>query len=139
MKMGDLAAGEAAHGFGSNRTQRQVQAQLVEDLLDLSRIISGKLRLDMRPIDIPDSFTRPQLDSVRPTAEAKNIQLLPLFEGGATPVLADAARLQQVIWNLLSNAIKFTPPRGRIELILERRKGEEAQIVVRDTGMGIGS
>jgi CheY-like chemotaxis protein/two-component sensor histidine kinase len=101
----------------------------------LSRIISGKLRLDMRPTDLP-AVIEAALDSVRPAAEAKEIRIVPLLDGDAGPVLGDAGRLQQIVWNLLSNAIKFTPARGTVELILQRIGGR-AELVVSDTGMGI--
>ncbi|HSU68164.1 MAG TPA: CHASE domain-containing protein [Tepidisphaeraceae bacterium] len=135
IRMGSLPADEVVHGLQAIERNAKVQAQLVEDLLDLSRIISGKLRLEMRPIDLPLVLDA-ALDSVRPAAEAKNIQLIPLLDAAASPVLGDAGRLQQVIWNLLSNAIKFTPAGGKVELILQR-VGGHAEILVSDTGMGI--
>jgi signal transduction histidine kinase/CheY-like chemotaxis protein len=135
LKLGDLPADEISHGLDTVERNAKVQAQLVEDLLDLSRIISGKLRLDMRPVDLPGVLDA-ALDSVRPAAKAKGIQMIPLLDASASPVLGDAGRLQQVVWNLLSNAIKFTPPNGRVELLLQR-VGGHAEILVSDTGIGI--
>lgn len=135
LRLGKLPEDDMAHGLETIERNAKVQAQLIEDLLDLSRIISGKLRLDMRPTDLPTAIEA-ALDSVRPAAEAKGIHLIPLFDASASPVLGDSARLQQVIWNLLSNAIKFTPVRGTVELTL-RRIGGRAEIIVSDTGIGI--
>jgi PAS domain S-box-containing protein len=137
MRLGALPESDIAHGLETIERNAKVQAQLVEDLLDLSRIISGKLRLDMRPTDLP-TVIEAALDSVRPAAEAKGIHLVPLLDTSASPVLGDAGRLQQVIWNLLSNAIKFTPARGTVDLVLQRIGGR-AEIVVSDTGIGIKS
>lgn len=135
LRLGQLPADELSHGLETIERNAKVQAQLIEDLLDLSRIISGKLRLEMRPIDLPTVLSA-ALDSVRPAAEAKGIALVPLLDSAASPVLGDAGRLQQVIWNLLSNAIKFTPSRGTVELTLQRIGGR-AEIIVSDSGIGI--
>ena len=135
LRMGGLPPEDIGHGLEAIERNAKVQAQLVEDLLDLSRIISGKLRLETKPIDLPTVLDA-ALDSVRPAAEAKGIRLIPLLDASASPVLGDAGRLQQVIWNLLSNAIKFTPAKGKVELILQRMNGH-AEILVSDTGMGI--
>jgi PAS domain S-box-containing protein len=135
LRMAALPPDEAKHGLQTIERNAKLQAQLVEDLLDLSRITSGKLRLETRPIDLPLVLDA-ALDSVRPAAEAKGIRLIPLLDANASPVLGDAGRLQQVVWNLLSNAIKFTPAKGTVELILQRIGGR-AEIVVSDTGIGI--
>jgi len=135
LRIGGLPQDELTHGLETIERNAKVQAQLIEDLLDLSRIISGKLRLEMRPIDLPTVLAA-ALDSVRPAAEAKSIRIVPLLDAAASPVLGDAGRLQQVVWNLLSNAIKFTPARGTVELVLQRLGGR-AEIIVSDTGMGI--
>ena len=113
----------------------QTQLQLIEDLLDTARIASGKLRLEMRPIDILTVLNN-ALDVVRPAADAKGVSLQTLNELKSEVVAGDAVRLQQVIWNILSNAIKFTPQGGRVELRLEC-KGEDICIAVSDTGVGI--
>ncbi len=113
----------------------RMQLRLVEDLLDTARIVSGKLRLEIRPTDILPVLAD-ALDVVRPAAEAKDVELRAHYGIRPEVVSGDAVRLQQVIWNLLANAIKFTPAGGRVELRLERI-GEEIRIVVSDTGTGI--
>ncbi|MCA1568342.1 MAG: PAS domain S-box protein [Acidobacteria bacterium] len=113
----------------------RAQNQLVDDLLDTSRIITGKLRLDVRSVDLADVVTA-ATDSVRPAAEAKEIRLQTLLDPQAGPVSGDPDRLQQVVWNLVSNAIKFTPKRGRVQVRLER-VNSHIEITVADTGMGI--
>ena len=111
------------------------QAQLINDLLDVSRIITGKLRLDVRTVEIA-SLIRMAVDSVRPMADEKSIRLETTIEEKAMPVLGDPERLQQVLWNLLSNAIKFTSAGGLIQVKLEQTDSR-AQLMVRDTGIGI--
>jgi signal transduction histidine kinase/ActR/RegA family two-component response regulator len=113
----------------------QAQTQLVNDLLDVSRAISGKVRLDVHNVDIA-SIVLAATDSIQLTAEAKGIHVEADLDPAAGFVLGDAVRLQQVVWNLLSNAIKFTPPGGRIEVRLARHDGH-IEIVVSDTGSGI--
>ena len=111
------------------------QAQLVEDLLDVSRIIQGKLRLNVRSVELA-SVIEAALDTVRPAAEAKAIRLQTVLDPAAGPVAGDSDRLQQVVWNLVSNAIKFTPKGGRVEVRLER-VNSHVEITVTDTGQGI--
>jgi len=113
----------------------QVQSRLIEDLLEVSRIVSGKLRLDSRPLDLV-TLCSTALESIRPTAETRGILLERRFETGPMPTAGDPDRLQQVIWNLLSNAVKFTPSGGMVTLTA-RRLGEVDEIVVSDTGIGI--
>jgi PAS domain S-box-containing protein len=115
----------------------QAQTQLIEDLLDIGRITSGKLRLDIRAVDLRDVITA-ALDAVRPAAEAKEIRLQPALDPRAGPISGDPGRLQQVVWNLLTNAIKFTPRHGRVQVRLER-VASHVEIVVSDTGTGIGA
>jgi PAS domain S-box-containing protein len=112
----------------------QTQARLIEDLLDVSRIVSGKLSMQMRPVTL-NSTAQDAVADLRPAAEAKGIDLR-LTEGEEMKLLGDADRLQQVVWNLFSNAIKFTPEGGRIEVSL-KRVGENAELRVSDTGRGI--
>ncbi len=112
-----------------------VQAQLIDDLLDVSRIVSGKLNLDVRPLDI-SCVIRAAINVVRPAADAKGITLEYCAEPGLGAISADSARLQQITWNLLSNAVKFTPHGGRISVRLER-DGSDARVTVQDTGQGI--
>jgi PAS domain S-box-containing protein len=113
----------------------RAQAQLVEDLLDVSRIIQGKLRLNVRAVDLL-SVIEAAIDTVCPAALAKNIQLQPVLDPAAGTVFGDSDRLQQIVWNLLSNAVKFTPKGGRVQIRLERVHSH-VEIVVADTGKGI--
>jgi signal transduction histidine kinase/ActR/RegA family two-component response regulator len=112
-----------------------LQARLIEDMLDVSRIISGKLRLDAQPVDLT-SVIHAAIDTSRPAADAKEIRIQIVLDFGAGSVLGDPVRLQQVVWNLLSNAIKFTPKRGRVQVQLER-VNSHLEITVSDTGPGI--
>ena len=109
------------------------QAQLIEDILDISRITNGKLTLDRSPVDLV-VVVQSAIDGVQLSADAKNIQIV--SQCSSVTVLGDAARLQQVVWNLLSNAIKFTPAGGRVEIVLEAID-DRAQLRVSDTGKGI--
>src|SRR5829696_4663769 len=113
----------------------RVQAQLIDDLLDVSRIVSGKLNLDVRPLDIT-SVTRAAITVVRPAADAKGITIDYGAEPGLGAISADSARLQQIIWNLLSNAVKFTPHGGKISVRVEQ-DGLDARVTVKDSGQGI--
>ena len=113
----------------------QAQAQIVNDLLDVSRIVTGQLRLEFQPVDVCD-VARLSLETVRPTAIAKNVTLQSDIAADSCLVLADPARLQQVIWNLLSNAAKFTDAGGVISLAVRPSDGA-VTIEVTDTGMGI--
>jgi signal transduction histidine kinase/ActR/RegA family two-component response regulator len=113
----------------------RVQAQLIDDLLDVSRIVSGKLNLDVRPLDIC-AVTRAAMNVVQPAAHAKGITLDYWAQPGLGAISADSARLQQIIWNLLSNAVKFTPHGGKINVRVER-DGPNATVTVSDTGQGI--
>jgi len=113
------------------------QAQLIEDILDISRIITGKLRLQVRPVNLVPVIES-AIESVRLAAEAKSIRLESRIDSQVGLLLGDANRLQQVVWNLLSNALKFTPKDGRVEIRLER-VNSHAEITVSDTGPGISS
>ncbi|MEH1769273.1 MAG: ATP-binding protein [Nostoc sp.] len=113
----------------------KLQAQLIEDLLDVSRILQGKLNLKMYPVNLA-LVIEGGLETVRLAAEAKNIQIQTMLDASFGQVLGDSSRLQQVIWNLLSNAVKFTPEGGKIDIQLER-VDTQAQITVSDTGKGI--
>ncbi len=111
--------------------------QLIDDLLDVARIISGKMRLEIESLDLALVIER-ALESVKLGADAKGIRFHVMLDSGAAPVLGDAGRLQQVIWNLLSNAVKFTPKGGRITVLL-RRHDSSAELTVQDTGQGIAA
>jgi signal transduction histidine kinase/ActR/RegA family two-component response regulator len=113
----------------------RAQAQLIEDLLDVSRIITGKLRMDVRPVD-PNSFIEAAVEAVRPAAEAKGVRVQKVLDTGVVSVSGDPVRLQQIVWNLLSNAIKFTPRGGRVQIRLER-VNSHLEIAISDTGAGI--
>src|SRR5688572_16121533 len=113
----------------------RIQAQLIDDLLDVSRIVSGKLNLEVRPLDIC-SVTRAAINVVRPAADAKGITLDYYAEPGLGAISADSARLHQIIWNLLSNAVKFTPRGGKIAIRIEQ-EAAHAKVTVHDTGQGI--
>ncbi len=115
----------------------RAQSQLIEDLLDISRITSGKLLLNAHSLDLA-AVIGAAIDVVQVSAEAKQIQIASRIEPMAERLVGDSTRLQQVIWNLLSNAIKFTPAGGRVEVILESL-GAQAQITIRDTGRGISA
>lgn len=113
------------------------QANLIEDLLDISRIITGKLRLHVRSIELVPVIEA-AIDTVRPAADAKQVRIQSILDPLAGPVSGDSDRLQQVVWNLLSNAVKFTPKGGRVQVRLER-VNSHVEIVVSDTGQGIGA
>jgi PAS domain S-box-containing protein len=112
-----------------------IQVQLIEDLFDVSRVITGNMRLDVRPMNVFAPLEA-ALDTVRPAAAAKGIRLDTALDPRATPIMGDPGRIQQVVWNLLVNAVKFTPKGGRVELRL-RRVNSHIQIMVSDTGEGI--
>ncbi|MCW5849021.1 MAG: PAS domain S-box protein [Anaerolineae bacterium] len=113
----------------------RAQAQLIEDILDVSRIITGKLKLNVQHVD-PCPLVQAAATSVRLAAEAKSLQLDVECDGDVGLIAGDADRLQQVTWNLLSNAVKFTPAGGRVEVHLQRQ-ANEVELTVRDTGIGI--
>ncbi|MGH9768181.1 MAG: PAS domain-containing sensor histidine kinase [Blastocatellia bacterium] len=113
------------------------QAQLIEDLLDISRIVAGNLRLDLHAIDLAPVIEA-AVDDVSPAAEANAIHLRVSLDSAAGPVVGDPARLKQVVWNLLSNAVKFTPQGGSVEVRLARAESD-VRITVSDTGKGIKS
>ena len=124
-----------SQGLDAIDRNARVQAQLIDDLLDVSRIVSGKLNLDVRPLDI-SSVTRAAINVVRPAADAKGITLDYHAQSDLGAISADSARLQQIIWNLLSNAVKFTPQGGKITVRIEK-DGSHARVTVQDTGQGI--
>ena len=113
------------------------QARLIEDILDVSRIVMGKLRLDVHPVELAPVIEA-AIDAVRPAADAKEIRLQSILDPRASPVSGDPSRLQQIVWNLVSNAVKFTPRSGRIQVRLER-VNSHIEIIVSDTGQGINA
>lgn len=124
-----------AQGLEAIDRNARVQAQLIDDLLDVSRIVSGKLNLEVRPLDIC-SVTRAAINIVQPAADAKGITVDFWAQPGLGAISADLARLQQIIWNLLSNAVKFTTRGGKVTVRLEQ-DGGNAKLTVSDTGQGI--
>ncbi|HEY4423447.1 MAG TPA: PAS domain S-box protein [Pyrinomonadaceae bacterium] len=137
LRLGQLSTEDSAKALDTIERNARAQAQLVDDLLDVSRIITGKLRMDVRPAD-PNSFIDAAVESVRPAAEAKGVRVQKVMDTGAISIPGDPVRLQQVVWNLLSNAIKFTPRGGRVQIRSER-VNSHLEIVVSDTGQGIES
>ena len=113
----------------------RAQKRLIEDLLDVSRIVTGKVALEILPVN-PQRVVEAALETMQPAAQAKGVTVVPLLDTGAATVRGDFARLQQIVCNLLSNAIKFTPSGGRVEVTLAHRMGE-AEISVSDSGQGI--
>jgi len=135
LRSGQLKGGDAERALETIERNARAQAQLIEDLLDVSRIVTGNLRLDVRPVE-PASFIDPAVEALRPAAEAKGVRLQKVIDTGLSTVAGDPARLQQVVWNLLSNAVKFTPKGGRVQVRLER-VDSHVEIAVSDTGAGI--
>jgi PAS domain S-box-containing protein len=135
LRTGQADDGKMAKALETIERNARAQAQLIDDLLDVSRIITGKIRIDVRPVD-PNSFIEAAVEAVRPAAEAKGVRLQRIMDTGIVTVSGDPVRLQQVVWNLLSNAIKFTPKGGRVQVRLER-VNSHIEIAVSDTGPGI--
>ncbi len=109
--------------------------QIVEDVLDISRIVSGKIRLNVQPVEFPD-IVRSAVDAITPAADAKGVRVETVLDPAATPISGDPERLQQVMWNLLSNAVKFTNRGGKVQVRLER-VNSHVEVAVSDTGIGI--
>ena len=135
LRTGKVDAETTGRALEAVERNARAQAQLISDLLDVSRIITGKLRLELKPVDL-SRIIDAALDSVRLAADAKGIRILLTLDHNAGPLVGDPDRLQQVAWNLLSNAIKFTPQGGSVEVRLGQREGQ-AEIAVEDTGAGI--
>ncbi len=135
LRAGALDSRETAHGLEIIERNVLAQAKLIDDLLDVSRIITGKLRLSIRPMSLI-SVIEAALDVVRPSAGAKGVRLEADLDPDASAITGDPDRLQQVVWNLLVNAIKFTPAGGSVRVKLAR-SGAKSQIQVIDTGEGV--
>ena len=125
----------SAHALEVIERNLRQQTQILTDLLDVSRIVSGKLTLDSQSVELPPIIEM-AIDVIRPAAEAKHLTLTTAFDTLAGAVSGDATRLQQIFWNLISNAVKFTPPGGRIDVRLER-SNDHVRVSVVDTGRGI--
>ena len=131
----DVPAHDVREGLETIERNARVQAQLIDDLLDVSRIISGRVRLDVQRVDVA-SVIGSAVASSQPEADAKQLRMHAILDPHAGPISGDPVRLQQVVWNLLSNAIKFTPAGGRVQVVLER-VNSHVEIAVNDTGQGI--
>lgn len=137
LKPGVTSEAELIHGLDVITRNARTQARLIDDLLDMSRIISGKMRLDVQRVDLA-AVIDAAVESVRPAAEAKGMKLQKVIDPLAGPITGDPNRLQQVVWNLLINAIKFTPKLGKIQVVVER-VNSHVELSVSDTGKGISS
>lgn len=137
LRSGNLNESSRALAIETIERNARSQAQLIDDLLDVSRIITGKLQLDLQQIDLAP-IIKAAVDAVQPVADARDVRLRTHLGAGVGIVSVDPHRIQQVVWNLLSNALKFTPKGGVVEIRLERA-GSNAQIVVEDTGQGISA
>ncbi|MBD2100294.1 GAF domain-containing protein [Leptolyngbya sp. FACHB-261] len=135
LRRGTLDAATTTRALETIERNARIQTQLIDDLLDVSRIIRGQLSLELRPVSL-GPVLEAAIETVRPAAKVKAIDIAPVLKGRESLVSGDANRLQQVVWNLLSNAVKFTPAGGRIEIGLASDP-TSARIWVRDTGMGI--
>jgi PAS domain S-box-containing protein len=134
LRAGSVPAGRQAAALDTIERNARNQAQLIDDLLDVSRIMSGKLQLQIGVVQIADVVGH-ALETVRPAADARQIRIQTTLDSQCS-VLGDASRLQQVVWNLLSNAVKFTPKGGRVRIVLSRRDSS-VELCVVDTGQGI--
>jgi PAS domain S-box-containing protein len=126
---------DLAEGLRTIERNARAQAQIVSDLLDMSRIISGKVRLEMQQIAVA-SVVRSAIETVKPTADAKGVLIWPVLDAAVGPVSGDPNRLQQIFWNLLTNAVKFTPRGGRVSVKISRADSN-VEVSVTDTGEGI--
>jgi PAS domain S-box-containing protein len=133
----ELSPAEFKEGVEVIERNCRAQIRLIEDLLDMSRIITGKIRLEVQLVDLP-VVVRAAIEAVKPSADVRGIHLVPVLDAELSPVRGDPARLQQIVWNLLSNAIKFTPREGRVEIRVHRT-GSNLEIVVSDTGIGMSA
>ncbi len=137
MQSGQLDQGTLSRAIDSIERNARVQVRLIEDILDGSRIITGQLHLEVRPLDM-SALVVAALDAVRPAADAKRIALTLHMDAAAARMVGDAERLQQIVWNLANNAIKFTPKGGSVDVAL-RRADTNIELTVTDTGQGIDS
>ncbi len=135
LQRGQLAPAEMARAVDTIIQSSTAQNQIIDELLDVSRIVTGKLQLDLRPVDIA-AVVKAAVATVTPAASAKGIRLQLIQNPSGTTVMGDPERLQQVFWNLFSNAIKFTPKNGRVRVSVEAI-GSNVEVVVTDTGQGI--
>ncbi|MDQ3819220.1 MAG: hybrid sensor histidine kinase/response regulator, partial [Acidobacteriota bacterium] len=137
LRMKEMDEKTSAHALATVERNAKAQAQLIEDLLDVSRVITGNLRLEISAVELVPVIEA-AMDAVEPAVNAKMIKLYASLDPSAGPVSGDPARLQQVVWNLLSNAVKFTPRGGRVSIRLVRNHSH-VEITVSDTGQGISA
>ena len=130
-----LSGDKAVRGLETLERNATWLTQIVEDVLDVSRIVAGKIRLDVQPVELP-LIIDDAVATVQPAADAKSVRLQTIVDPRVGPVSGDPGRLQQVVWNLVTNAVKFTPKRGRVQVRLER-VNSHVEVVVSDTGIGI--
>jgi PAS domain S-box-containing protein len=135
IKHGGTKPEDLARGLEAISRNVRIQAKIVNDLLDMSRVVSGQVMLEVHPTSLQQVLGH-AIDAVRPSADNKSIRIQTLIDARIGPVRGDPTRLQQVIWNLLSNAVKFTPKGGRIKVILER-VDSHVEVTIEDTGIGI--
>jgi signal transduction histidine kinase/ActR/RegA family two-component response regulator len=135
LREGKIDPDRRARGLDVIARNARIQVQLIEELLDVSRIVTGKMRLNVRQME-PIVAIEAAIETIRPALDAKEIRLHTVLDPEAGPIAGDADRLQQIVWNLLSNAMKFTPKRGRIQVLLER-VDSSIEITISDTGKGI--
>jgi len=135
LNTGALSEAERQNALDTIYRNARSQSQLIDDLLDMSRLITGTLRLDLLPT-VAETVVEAAIDTVRPHAEAKNISIATHFAAQTPQITVDPPRLQQMVGNLLVNAVKFTPEGGKVDVILEQA-GEDLEITVRDNGFGI--
>ena len=135
LQSGMITTEKHAHGLQTVERNATALTHIVEDVLDVSRIISGKIRLNIQPVDLPAVVSN-SVETVAAAADAKQIRIQTILDPGAAPISGDPDRLQQIVWNLVSNAVKFTPKRGVVQVRLER-VNSHVEIVVSDTGIGI--
>lgn len=134
LRSGTLDQEKSTRAIETIERNARAQAQLIDDLLDVNRILAGKLRLNVEPLDVR-TVVEAALETTRPTADAKEVRLQTALDSGCS-VMGDPGRLQQVVWNILTNAIKFTPRGGRVQVTLECRDSS-ARLTIADTGRGI--
>ena len=135
LKKGQLNERDREHGINVIDRNAEAQRAIIDELLDISRIVTGKLKLEKQPVDLATAIST-AIDSLRPAAESKNIEIITSIDSEAGSVSGEPVRLQQVIWNLLSNALKFTPSGGRINVDLNV-VGKSLEVTISDNGEGI--
>jgi PAS domain S-box-containing protein len=137
VRMGALGGAKLSGAVEAIERNAQILGQMIDDVLDVSRIVAGKTRLDVQPLELP-LVIHNAVSTVQPAADSKGVQVQVVIDPKAGIVSGDPARLQQIVWNLLANAVKFTPKQGRVQVRVERVESH-VEIVVADTGVGIAA